>query len=642
MSTTNEIGRELRKSLLDMETAKQEAVEAKTRSRSAETTASEAKTVAEHTQTQLDEIAKASTIDPAVTQMTVGRDGTIYPSPDARLRAENQVLSELLAQTASKTFELKDWELQNRTRKAKPMISIIDDDGRSAVLTKLKPLSEKYNIPFTVASYVRANEVPYNNYMTKDDLIMLENMGWEISSHTYNHPNLSTLSDEQQEYELKHSKDVLENWGLKVTTICYPFDGRNDKTYELARKYYRGARRSYGGVNTIPLETFELRCNSLGSWFDTHSSYDTKSLEYYKSRVDSAINNNGWTIFLTHCADPNHDAAQQSHLEEMIKYAQSLGVEFVTFNEGLNRMGNIVDTGHYSRVDTNKKHFVIGADGTLSATDVQDMSKKTRLNEFSHTSKPSDFPFGYIHYSRIPTANADGFPENTAGLLITDASVALNALRSHVYQYYHVLGSTGLYKRVGNESDGWSVWRAIHTLDIRLGLNEVSATTPISSFESNRISYCQITSANATGFPKNTAGLLITNRIVGNTQGYNYQDYHIFESNEVYTRATDRNGNWLNWELVNSQIVSMALNAATPTMLPVDYPALKISYCRISTVGASGFPMNTAGKLTTNRITTSVAGHAWQEYDLFNSWRKFKRYEKTDGTWSDWKEFSMV
>lgn len=63
----------------------------------AEKIAEEAKKQAEYTQTQLDQVTGASTIDPAVEQMKVGSDGkTVYASPDERVRTEhNQIASEL-------------------------------------------------------------------------------------------------------------------------------------------------------------------------------------------------------------------------------------------------------------------------------------------------------------------------------------------------------------------------------------------------------------------------------------------------------------------------------------------------------------------------------------------------------------------
>lgn len=77
-----------------VESIQKKADDAKQQATSAETIAKEANSKSDYTQSQLDQVTGASTIDPAVEQMKVGSDGTtIYPSPDARVRTEHNQLS---------------------------------------------------------------------------------------------------------------------------------------------------------------------------------------------------------------------------------------------------------------------------------------------------------------------------------------------------------------------------------------------------------------------------------------------------------------------------------------------------------------------------------------------------------------------
>lgn len=470
--------------------------------------------------------------------------------------AVNEVKDELdahKAEATNKIFKLQNWELQNRNRSTKPIVTFIDDDGKAAVLTKLKPLSQVYGVPFTLALYVKAIEDEADTYMSRSDVKTLQDtLGWEMSSHTYNHLNLTTLTDEEQEYQMKHSKKVMESWGLDVSTLCYPYDGRNDKSYELARKYYRAARRSYGGVNTAPLETFELRSTCLGSWFDTQGAnpYPTNSLDYYKYQVDQAIDNNGWTIFLTHCADPDHDSIQQQYLEETIQYCIQRGIEIVTFNEGLNRMGNIIDVGHYSKIDTSKKHFVLGADGTVATKDIQDLSKMTGANEYTATTKPSEFEFGKMYITRITVAGATGFPSNKAGTLITNAITGFTAGLPYLFQEYHVYDSEEIYKRVGKSNGTWGLWERVDSFFVRLSSNVVTPDTPASEFRPGKISICQITTSGAAGFPLSSAGILTTNRFAG-ISGFAFQEYDVYNSWSKFKRYQLASGSWSEWKEIN-------------------------------------------------------------------------------------------
>jgi len=541
---------------------------------------------------------------------------------------------------------LKGWELQNKTRKAKPIITFIDDDGQSVVLTKLKPLSETYSFPYTCALFVKAIEETGNNYMDIADVVNLQNtLGWEMSSHTYEHLNLSTLTDEQQEYQMKHSIDVMVSWGLKVSTICYPYDGRNDKTYELARKYFRAARRSYGGVNTIPLETYAMRCVPLGSWFDTQGTnpYPTNSLEYYKYKVDEAIANNSWLIFMTHCGDPSHDATQQSYLEQTIQYIQSLDVDIVTFDEGLNRIGNIVDTGSYFKDNLTKKHFVIGADGTISTSDIQGIVELNMADIYTTATSPSEVGYGKYIITRISNANTDfvNFPESKAGVLITDTTCGYNSGKGYIYQEYHVYSSNNIYKRYSDSNGVWSSWEVINSQMSVLALNSVTNANLYTDFPNKKISHCQISTIGAGTFPEAKAGTLMTNRING-TVGFSWQEYDIYSSGNKYKRYVDASGNWSAWELLNNTVITLVKDSVSNTSDKSAFPIGKISYCTIGGANASGFPTGAGGTLITNALYNSN-GYIYQEYHLYNSLSVYKRFaQTTDGTWSAWTKISAV
>ena len=541
-----------------------------------------------------------------------------------------------LAQTDNK-LELKGWELQDKIKEVKPLVTFIDDDGRKEVLTKLKPLSEQYGIPFTSTVFVRLIEDETNtNYMSKEDLQHLQNdLGWEISSHTYNHPNLSTLSEEEQDFELRHSKEVLESWGLNVTTLCYPFDGRDETTYKLVRKYYRSARRTGGGINTTPLDTFEVRSTTLGSWFETPPNSNT--LEYYKSRVDSAIANNGWVIFMTHVADPDHTATQQQHLEDTIKYVQEKGVEIVTYDEGLNRRGNIIDVGKYGESDYTRSHFVVGADGSISSTDLHGITRKTGANEITADIKPSKFPHGHVFSTRITTGEAlnGNYPVQTGGNLKTYTTETFNAGLIYSYQEFRPTGQSEMYTRHGLSGDEWSNWVKTTGNSIVSEPNIYTNESKPSDFPMRRITYTQISNATIRAeFPDGDMGVLVTHRVATNNL-YNYQEYNTANSSKVFRRKGTSSDSWGDWVDYTNHITEIGANTVTATDKAVEFPQKQVSYIRISLANATGFPEDAAGVLTTNCMFSAI-GYRWQEYDIYETGGKYKRQENADGNWTEW------
>jgi peptidoglycan/xylan/chitin deacetylase (PgdA/CDA1 family) len=58
--------------------------------------------------------------------------------------------------------------------------------------------------------------------------------GWEIESHTIDHPDLTTVTPERLRYELVGSKEqLLRRFGVHADFVCYPY-GRYNATVEAA------------------------------------------------------------------------------------------------------------------------------------------------------------------------------------------------------------------------------------------------------------------------------------------------------------------------------------------------------------------------------------------------------------------------
>ncbi|ONI43604.1 hypothetical protein AN641_09610 [Candidatus Epulonipiscioides gigas] len=75
-------------------------------------------------------------------------------------------------------------------------------------------------------------------YMNIDQLLEMQKNGMHISSHTYTHQWLDTLSFKQQEKEILESFDYLETIGInpKYKTLCYPYGAYNQNTLDILEK----------------------------------------------------------------------------------------------------------------------------------------------------------------------------------------------------------------------------------------------------------------------------------------------------------------------------------------------------------------------------------------------------------------------
>ncbi|MBR3744617.1 MAG: polysaccharide deacetylase family protein [Bacteroidales bacterium] len=75
-------------------------------------------------------------------------------------------------------------------------------------------------------------------YLTKEEILELQEHGFVFECHAWSHEDLTTFSDEELIRELKDSKEYLsELLGKEVSEICLPIGYFSDHLLEKIRKY---------------------------------------------------------------------------------------------------------------------------------------------------------------------------------------------------------------------------------------------------------------------------------------------------------------------------------------------------------------------------------------------------------------------
>lgn len=178
-----------------------------------------------------------------------------------------------------------------------------------------------------------------------------DDFGCEILSHTVSHKNIGHHNTNKTWIEeLKQSKMMLLEKGLNVRGFAYPNGGfwgtkeglvhGTDNGHWMTGLFYDYAVVTSNKINTHPINSnMAIDRVSIGSY---NSIGDT--LEDYKAKVDECIENNGWLVFLTHVDDPAHTEEDTENLKLLIDYIKEKGVDIVTFSEGFELFGNIVET----------------------------------------------------------------------------------------------------------------------------------------------------------------------------------------------------------------------------------------------------------------------------------------------------------
>lgn len=64
----------------------------------------------------------------------------------------------------------------------------------------------------------------------------MQDYGIEFGAHTFNHPKLNTLSNEEIEYQIVDVKPLEEKIGKEIITFAYPYGILNDYAKKMTKK----------------------------------------------------------------------------------------------------------------------------------------------------------------------------------------------------------------------------------------------------------------------------------------------------------------------------------------------------------------------------------------------------------------------
>jgi peptidoglycan/xylan/chitin deacetylase (PgdA/CDA1 family) len=130
------------------------------------------------------------------------------------------------------------------------------DDGYLGDYTNVRPALRRLGWP-GVLNLALQNVGPRN--LKAREVRSLVRSGWEIDSHTIDHPDLTTSSGAQLRYELTASRREIERrFASPADFFCYPF-GRFDARVEAAVKAagYEAAMTELEGYAT-PAQPYAL------------------------------------------------------------------------------------------------------------------------------------------------------------------------------------------------------------------------------------------------------------------------------------------------------------------------------------------------------------------------------------------------
>jgi peptidoglycan/xylan/chitin deacetylase (PgdA/CDA1 family) len=212
-----------------------------------------------------------------------------------------------------------------------PLVTFWFDDGASTDYTILRPL-------FAAQGEVGAISIVTDiadggAALTWTQAHTMEDEGWEITNHSKSHNHLTSYTEAQLESDIQDSITAFRNQGFDPKVYAYPYNAHNELVRRIMRKYFYAARANSDVVNPVTLEHYNLLSYDIDS-FNLTEIYEL---------IDEAQRTNRWLIFYGHSG--GYDAGDQTSLNTVIDYIQAAGIPIVTPTEGLDIMGNTLESG---------------------------------------------------------------------------------------------------------------------------------------------------------------------------------------------------------------------------------------------------------------------------------------------------------
>ena len=185
-------------------------------------------------------------------------------------------------------------------------VSLTFDDSMKEHYTIVAPELEKRGFRGTfwmVGAWMPEVAEADTTHFTWAEAKEMSDRGHEMSNHTWSHPYMTMLSDEDLHNEIKKNDDaILANIGKPSTTFCFPYNAFNEKVIAAAMEGRVGAR----------LKEF---------WLGGQNS----PKEYLTKTVEDALAAGSWIAGMTHGINYGYDCySDPTEFTDFLDYIKSL------------------------------------------------------------------------------------------------------------------------------------------------------------------------------------------------------------------------------------------------------------------------------------------------------------------------------
>lgn len=238
-------------------------------------------------------------------------------------------------ETEQLPYSISLGRIYNYDRQGAIMLDI--DDGYRSVFELGRPLFNKYNIRPTF--FVTTGWIGNTNFCTWKNLRRLSDEdGWLIGSHSVDHPDLTTLSENDLRFQLNHSQRTLRRNGLYegARYLATPGGTQSELVLNTAAEYYDMVRVGgpslpnwiTHGLIQPPMDPYRIPFLSIaGGAVTPQNVIDT---------IDVTLEQEKVAVFLFHqfTEGPSADVKLNvDELETILSYISENNVPVITYSD---------------------------------------------------------------------------------------------------------------------------------------------------------------------------------------------------------------------------------------------------------------------------------------------------------------------
>ncbi len=206
------------------------------------------------------------------------------------------------------------------------------DDAHISIFTIAYPLMQEFS--FKGTNFVHSNAIGQTDRFSLEQWhIMEDEGGWESGGHTMSHANLTAISPEAAEAEIRGSRQYMVENGLRHDAFALPSGHANAEVMKIIKEYFENCRSSEDFKHNCPIDPF-----SLGYYFVNY----TTSVEDIKSRILRGIVNHECMVIIGfHKFAEDKEgvtaAIRPQEFKEVLQFLRDRQLRVMTISEAISR-----------------------------------------------------------------------------------------------------------------------------------------------------------------------------------------------------------------------------------------------------------------------------------------------------------------